>query len=403
MVEEDAQVELFAVGQFEGGVLGLDRRVGVAHDELAGRWAGRGSTSACRCGGGLFSRSMRIGVCSWPSGEQRTLRPKWRAFPGSMRRLSSRQSPRMPSRSVLFPAATWNGVELPAVVAELFEFLGGIDPEGAVVAEGEDAGEGHGAAPAEVVLRAAIEDPGPHDAAALVVEEAFGGEAGAAGPVHAMVRLGNELLVLPAAQVVAAAAGVGDAEEHVLVAQGEEVGAGDVFEVVDARHVVGQERADVFPLVELGGLEDRGRVAAEDGVVGVALEPAVRVPGAIELALGTAVRGIGDDRIGGELGPAVEILVAGRGDAVAGIDAVIEHDGLALLADETVAAEDAAVDVARPRKEVGRVPPPMEQVVAGGVAPAVAPLVLEDVPQGDTCRSRRGRRWDRRACRGPRG
>jgi len=46
---------------------------------------------------------------------------------------------------------------------------------------------------------------------------------------------------------------------------------------------------------------------------------------------------------------------------------VVVFAGLALFADKTVTAEHATVDVIRPRIEIGGVPTPVEQVVAGGV------------------------------------
>ena len=58
-------------------------------------------------------------------------------------------------------------------------------------------------------------------------------------PVHSGMKFGIEMLVLPVAEIITATEGVADAEEHPLVANAEEIGAGDVFGWLDTGHVVG--------------------------------------------------------------------------------------------------------------------------------------------------------------------
>ena len=117
-----------------------------------------------------------------------------------------------------------------------------------------------------------------------------------------------------------------------------------------------------------------GPLAAEDGVVGVAFEPAVRVPRPVLVVMRIAGLGLGRDGVRVELLPLVQLVVHGDGHGVALADLVIAHGRAAVLVDEAVAAEHAGD---QPRRMV----PPVEQVRAGDVPPVVPALVLEDVEQ----------------------
>ena len=140
------------------------------------------------------------------------------------------------------------------VVAQVAEFLDGVNAEGVVGGGAEVPGEGHDAAPAVVRPVAGFADPAPEESAALVVDERFGAGQQAAEVAEATVAFGVELLILVAADVVLGPAVglVGVHEEHVLVAEGEEVGAGAVFDFVGQAAVGLVEGAEVLPVHQVG-------------------------------------------------------------------------------------------------------------------------------------------------------
>ena len=201
------------------------------------------------------------------------------------------------------------------------------------------------------------------------------------------VDLGVELLVLVAADVVLGPAVglVGVHEEHVLVAEREEVGAGAVFDLLGPLAVGLVEGAEVLPVAQVGGLEEAGGVAlvagavvlvADEGVVGVALLPAAGIE---DDALGEFAGGPwsagprgrvkGDDGVLGQGDPVVEVGVVGLVDA----DAVAGHvgddggDGHALH--DVAAVEVVALLPSKRFAEGGLVVAPVEEVAAADVLP----------------------------------
>ena len=113
--------------------------------------------------------------------------------------------------------------------------------------------------------------PGPHDAAAIGCEHAFGREEiphrqmdmrslTLLRPVHAPVCFRDELFVLrvPVAKVVAAAVGMADAEQHPLARRsGKEIRAGDILADGDVIRFVGEKVADVSPVLQIRGFQER--------------------------------------------------------------------------------------------------------------------------------------------------
>ena len=100
---------------------------------------------------------------------------------------------------------------------------------------------------------------------------------------------------------------VGVHEEHVLVAEGEEVGAGAVLDFVGPPAVGLVEGAEVVPVHQVGGLEEAGGVAlvagavvlvADESVVGIAFLPAAGVEND---ALGEPAVGPGWPAFGGRV------------------------------------------------------------------------------------------------------
>ena len=124
----------------------------------------------------------------------------------------------------------------------------------------------------------------------------------------------------------------------------------------------------------LGALAMAGPLAAEDGVVRVAFQPAIRVPRAVLVVVRIAGLGLGGDGVGVELLPFVQFVVEGDRHGVALANLVVAHRRAAVLVDEAVAAEHAG-DQAR------RMVPPVEQVGAGDMPPVMAAVVLEDVEE----------------------
>ena len=110
-----------------------------------------------------------------------------------------------------------------------------------------------------------VKDPGPHDAATAVIDEALGGEEGVVDPAHLFVERGMKGLVLPIAEIIAAAEPVADAEQHVLVAEFEHVGARDVLVDRNALNGVGQQIVGTLPpfCVRFAGLTQATSVLSE--------------------------------------------------------------------------------------------------------------------------------------------
>ena len=184
-----------------------------------------------------------------------------------------------------------------------------------------------------------------------------------------------ELFVFPVAEVVAAAERVADAQQHVPVADGEEIGAGDVFVDRDAFDRVGHQIADVVPLAgEAWGFDDARSFPAEDGVIGVAFDPAERIPGVVFVVVWIAGLGFRGDRIGVEFLPLVQFVVQRDGHRVALPDLVVTHGRSAVFVDETVAAEHAG-------DQSGWMMSPVQQIGARYVSPVVASGVLEDIEE----------------------
>ena len=109
-------------------------------------------------------------------------------------------------------------------------------------------------------VAAGFADPAPEESPTLVVFQGFGSSEQAAELAELAVDLRVKLLVLVAADVVLgpAVGQVGVHEEHVLVAEWEEVGAGAVFDFLGPLAVGSVEGAEVLPVAQVGGLEEAG-------------------------------------------------------------------------------------------------------------------------------------------------
>ena len=264
--------------------------------------------------------------------------------------------------------------------AQCFDFLGDVHAQPTVRSKRQHPRQAHGAGPAERRAHAELRlvlQPCPHDAAALTVLKALRGEERVVHPAHPRVELGVELFVSPLANVVAAAETMADAEQHVLVAELEQIGAGDVLVQGDAVDAVGEQVAHVAPLaVGADGLRNRRPSAAEDGVAAVAFLPSERIPGTVFAVVLVALLGLWRDRP--QLPPLVQLVVERHGEGVPLPHLVVAHRRHAALADEAVAA-------VHPFEQPGGVMSPVEQIRAGCMAPVVRALVeadvLEDVEQ----------------------
>ena len=140
------------------------------------------------------------------------------------------------------------------VIAEVAEFVDGVDAESVVGGGGEVPGQGHDAAPAVLSPVARFADPAPEESAALVIDEGFWTRQQAAEVAETAVGLGVELLVLiPADVVLRPAIGlVGVHQQHVLVAKRKEVRAGAVLDLLGPPAVGLVERAYVLPVRQVG-------------------------------------------------------------------------------------------------------------------------------------------------------
>ena len=99
-------------------------------------------------------------------------------------------------------------------------------------------------------------------------------------PIHALVAVGNELLRLrdPEAQKQAAAEGMADEKQHPFVANGKEVGTGDILTNSYVGGFVAQEIAYHGPVLEVVRFDQRGIRSAADGVVAVTNQKTIGVP-----------------------------------------------------------------------------------------------------------------------------
>lgn len=248
-------------------------------------------------------------------------------------------------------------------VSKRFEFPQWLDSQDSVLWEAEFTRKGLNCG-----LGGGDVAPSPHDASAIGSEDAFGGEAVPAVPIHSGVEFGIELLVLPLAEVVAAAEGVADAEEHPLVADAEEVGAGDVFGGLDIGHVVGEEAAEVVPVLEVGRFEEGWRFSAAGRsagkrVVNAVIDPGVGVPVGDEACILSGLDTWNDRH---RLGPLFEVVALGDLNLVsARALAVIDDGGLAFFGEESGAAEHSVACCSC--REGGGMPLPVDHVFAGDV------------------------------------
>lgn len=173
---------------------------------------------------------------------------------------------------------------------------------------------------------------------------------------------------------------VTDAQEDVLIAELEEVGAGAVFSWGGPRQVrVLVERVQRRPVHQVGRPQRVERilavfeaVAAQKAVVRVSLQPEVGIPYSVGPVSGLAGPGDRDNRVALVLLPVNQLIVLGRGDADAGIDPEPAEHGNAFLVDEGVAAEDAHIRVAGIGNDGGGKKRPVHQVGADGMSPRMA-------------------------------
>ena len=86
-----------------------------------------------------------------------------------------------------------------------------------------------------------------------MVHQAFWRKERVVDPTHLGMGFGEELLVSPVANVVTAAEAMADAEEHVPVAQLEEVWTGHVLVERNTGNAVGEQVAHELPFAFEGG------------------------------------------------------------------------------------------------------------------------------------------------------
>src|SRR5262249_43873098 len=114
--------------------------------------------------------------------------------------------------------------------------------------------------------------------------------------------------------------------------------------------------------------------SAEDGVVSIAFQPAIGVPGTVFVVIRISGLRFGRNGVGLQFFPFVQLVIESDGHGVTLIDLMITHGRAALLVDKTVAAEHAG------RKPGGMVPP-MKQIGAGHMPPVMTAFILKDVKE----------------------
>ena len=226
--------------------------------------------------------------------------------------------------------------------------------------------------------------PGPHDAPTVRCQEALGGEhvgvfvspLERAHPVHPAMRFWEELFVLKAAEVIAAPDPVTEAEQHPLVPNPEHIRAGDVLITrhVEGGHFVVEQVAEVFPFPQICGLHQVRFPAPGHRVVGVSIEPAVRVPVTHFRKRSRISLRIDRHRFR----PALQQIVLGERDLIpAGTFPVVDDSGLTFFGEEAGPAEQTMPHGGG--GERGRMPLPVHHVRAGNVRPRGAGFGFVDV------------------------
>ena len=165
------------------------------------------------------------------------------------------------------------------------------------------------------VANGRINQPGPHHAATVCGQQGLRGEECIAVPAHHRMEIRQILLVLEIAQIVTAAEVVADAQQHPLVADFEHVRAGNILAFAHAeirRETVVQQRSEVSPVLEVRRLHQLRILPAAQRVVGVAVEPAIRIPVAHLRFLSGGIQRIDRHRPG----PLLQIIVQRKGQLV---------------------------------------------------------------------------------------
>jgi len=177
----------------------------------------------------------------------------------------------------------------------------------------------------------------------------------------------------------------------VLVTQLEEVWAGAVLAGERPGGLCPVERMHRGPVDQVRRSAQVKRVflrfqliAAQQAIVGVAFEPQIWIPDAIDTVAGLTLFRAWDDRVLGVLFPLDQLVVLGRCDTDTRTNSVVAKHGHTIFVHEGVAAVDALVRIARLRAERRGVIRPVDQVGAGNMPPAMSALsrrILEDVHQ----------------------
>ena len=178
---------------------------------------------------------------------------------------------------------------------------------------------------------------------------------------------------------------VGVHQQHVLVAEREEVAARAVFLLRGPAPVRPVEGTDVLPVRQVARLEQAGAVAlvagaevlvADQRVVGIALLPAARVEdhalrerGRL-LAFAALARVERDHRVLRQRLPAIQVGVAALVDADAATRHVGDDGGHLHACHRVTAVEVVALGAGQRLAQRGRVVAPVHEVAAGDVLPA---------------------------------
>ena len=285
------------------------------------------------------------------------------------------------------PAAQPHIVDPHLAVPQDRQLLDRRDPQAVVGAGEEVPGERYHPGPAGGLPISGIGDPAHEDASSAVVGQRLGAGQHGAEPTELTVAFRNEPLALVAADVVLAfpVGAVGVHQQHVPVAEGEEVAARAVLLFRGPAPLRAVERADVLPVREVARLEQAGAVAlvagtevlvADQRVEGVALLPAARIEDHAlgkrgrELALAALTRIERDHRVLRQRHPAVELVVEALVDADAPARHVGDDGGHLHPAHGVAAVEVVAPGAGQGLAQRSRVVAPVHQVAAGDVLPA---------------------------------
>ena len=182
-----------------------------------------------------------------------------------------------------------------------------------------------------------IHQPRPHDATPLIVDKAFGCEKKVVRPTHLRMRNGIKLFVLPLTNKVTATQFMANAHQDIPSIEGEQVSTRDILSDRHSFNTVRQQITRVSPVAVQGlAFGDTRTLAAKDGIVILAIDPAKGVPGPVLIMMRLPRFRLGRDHT--KLLPGIQLIIERNRHCIPFFDLVITDSRVAFTIQEAVAA-----------------------------------------------------------------